>query len=54
MCSTKLSLEVFSRWFDYIMTEWTGMVSLQSMYGGQSGYFYKVTDVLYCTQGVLT
>ena len=53
MCTLKNNLTLFSRWYDYWLTEWSGMIQLTPFYGGQDGYFFKVTDTIYCLQGGL-
>lgn len=53
MCSTLENLDLFSRMYDYTMTVWTGMVQLEYIYGSaQAGYFFKITENLYCIQGM--
>lgn len=52
MCSTAYGLDIFSRWFDFMYLEWTGMIQLNALTGGGSLYFYKVTDAVYCMSGV--
>jgi hypothetical protein len=51
MCANIEQLTLFSMWYDYIMTVWGGGVSLYPFHGGQSAFFFQVTDTIYCTQG---